>query len=280
MYVASLILFGTNGIVASTISLGSYHIVLFRTLIGSLFLLSVFVMMHGRFTRASRRQRAFLVLSGVFMGVSWMFQYEAYREIGIGMTSLLYCCGPALVMLASPIVFRERVTGTRLCGFAIVVMGAVLLSLQGLEAVDSAWGLFCGIMTAVTYALLIVFNKMATDYRGLENSALQLSVSFVTVMLFVVLFVGLPSTVLLDDVLPLLVLGLVNTGFGCLLYFTSIKDLETQTVAVCDYLEPLSAVFFAVILLSEPFSPVQFAGALLIILGTLVGERRHRVPSR
>jgi len=38
-YIAALLLFGSNGIVASHISLSSYEIVFTRTLIGSLFLI-------------------------------------------------------------------------------------------------------------------------------------------------------------------------------------------------------------------------------------------------
>ena len=38
-YIIGLLLFGSNGIVASYIALSSYEIVLLRTLIGSLFLI-------------------------------------------------------------------------------------------------------------------------------------------------------------------------------------------------------------------------------------------------
>jgi len=45
-YIAALLLFGSNGIVASHISLSSYEIVFTRTLIGSLFLILIFT--HSR----------------------------------------------------------------------------------------------------------------------------------------------------------------------------------------------------------------------------------------
>jgi hypothetical protein len=47
-YVAALLLFGSNGIVASHISLSSYEIVFTRTLIGSLFLILMFVLSKQR----------------------------------------------------------------------------------------------------------------------------------------------------------------------------------------------------------------------------------------
>lgn len=84
-------MFGTNGIVASGISLTSYEIVLFRTLIGAVLLFIVFRLTGGKagFLQ-ERRQLIYLMISGGAMGASWMFLYEAYQEIGVGMASLIY----------------------------------------------------------------------------------------------------------------------------------------------------------------------------------------------
>ena len=72
--------------------------------------------------------------------------------------------------------------------------------------------------------------------------------------------------------LPVLVLGLVNTGVGCYWYFSSIGFLPVQTVAILGYLELLSAVVFSVLLLHEVLLPLQLLGALLILGGAVLGE--------
>ena len=273
IYLVALVMFGTNGIVASYISLESCQIVFFRTMAGSVLLVAVFLFIHRRY-RAFRmpKQAAMVALSGAFMGASWLFQYEAYREIGIGMTSLVYCCGPAALMALSPFLFGERMTAYRAVGFGIVVTGAVLLALNGAGVGGSPYGYFCAIMTAATYAMLIIFNKKATEVRGLENASLQILFAFLTVAVFVTASGRLPDSVPTDDILPILVLGLVNTGLGCLAYFTAIKHLPTQTVAICDYIEPMSAVIFAMALLNETMSPMEWIGAGLIAVGVIIGE--------
>ena len=48
-----------------------------------------------------------------------------------------------------------------------------------------------------------------------------------------------------------------------------------QTVAVCGYLEPLSAVIFSALLLHERLTPPQLIGACLIIGGALFAECVH-----
>lgn len=73
----------------------------------------------------------------------------------------------------------------------------------------------------------------------------------------------------------ILLLGIVNTGFGCWCYFSAIGSLPVQTVAVCGYLEPLSAVIFSALLLHERLTPPQLIGACLIIGGALFAECVH-----
>lgn len=64
-YIFALLLFGSNGIVASFINLSSYEIVFFRTLIGSLFLISIFFIAGGRLTfYKHKKQFLYVVISG------------------------------------------------------------------------------------------------------------------------------------------------------------------------------------------------------------------------
>ena len=67
-----------------------------------------------------------------------------------------------------------------------------------------------------------------------------------------------------------------------ILSFGSIGKLPVQTVAVCGYLEPLSAVILAVLLLGEPMTLCQMIGAVLIVGGAVMGEIRSKqfVPNK
>ena len=112
-YLLALLLFGSNGIVASHIALNSYEIVLLRTFIGSIFLLLIFRFTGNQFTFYKpklRKSFLFLLLSGAAMGLSWMFLYEAYQQIGVSIASLCYYCGPVIVMILSPLLFNEHFT--------------------------------------------------------------------------------------------------------------------------------------------------------------------------
>ncbi|MCI6738086.1 MAG: EamA family transporter [Intestinibacter sp.] len=272
-YIFSLLLFGSNGIVASYIALSSYEIVFFRTLIGSLLLISVFIFSRREVSfKKYKKHTFFVVLSGIAMGLSWMFVYEAYKQIGVSIASLVFYCGPIIVMIVSPILFKEKLTLPKILGFITVFCGVFLVNGQISHGGNIKFGLFCGTMAALMYSLMIIFNKQAKDIVGLENSTIQLVAGFVVVAVFI----GIKQRFVIDvpasSWIPIFILGSVNTAIGCYLYFSSICELPVQTVAVCGYLEPLSAVVFSVLILGEVMSLPQIIGAVMIICGAIFVE--------
>lgn len=304
-YLSSLLLFGSNGIVAAMIALPSLDIVVARTFLGASLLSALLLGASLVARRAKRREGghpaaakspdrniaaiALLACSGAALGASWIVLFEAYRLVGVGTASLMYYCGPVIVMALAPLLFKERLGLKKIVGFAAVALGAVLVSVQALDGGQDPQGLALGPASAIAYAVMIVCSKKATAVcpaaadRGLRNSFIQLLAGFAVAAAYSALTQGagallIPATP--ADIAPLLMLGLVNTGIGCLLYFSSIGRLPVQTVAVCGYLEPLSAVVLATLILGEPMSAVQLAGAALIVGGAafceLTGARTGR----
>ena len=280
-YFAALLMFGTNGIVASYIALSSYEIVFTRLLIGSLLLVAIFILSRQKVhVFQAKKQMACLIVSGVSMGASWMFLYEAYQQIGVSIASLAYYCGPVIVMILSPILFRERLTWAKAAGFLAVMAGMLCVNIQAMNEGKTVWGIFCGAMSAVMYAAMVIFNKKAGIIGGLENSMWQLLTALLTVTIFVAAKQGFALHISSQNWIAILILGIFNTGLGCYFYFSSIGNLPVQTIAVCGYLEPLSAVVFSMVFLHERMTSVQVVGAVLILGGAAFGElfrRRNKI---
>ena len=236
-------------------------------------LLAFFFLSGHRVSFTSRGQDVLLIcLSGAAMGASWMLLYEGYQRIGVATASLLYYCGPVIVMALSPLFFREKLTYVKLIGFSAVCAGIVLINGLSGEALNVI-GCICGIGGAVFYAVMLILNKKARSVDGMENSLLQMLSATATTVLFLLCREQLSFSVTEGHVwLWILLLGLVNTGFGCWCYFSAIGALPVQTVAVCGYIEPMSAVVFSALLLREHMTPPQLLGAVLIVGGALFAE--------
>lgn len=205
--------------------------------------------------------------------MEWMLVFEAYGQIGIGLSTIINYCGPILVIVTAPLFFRERLTWQKGVALALAMVGACLISGQTAATGGSLWGLVCAGLSAVTYAILVISNKMSRHIVGMENALIQMGFTLLTVVIFVGFRGGLAMDIPAGDWPFILWLGLLNTGVGCFCYFATIGALPTHTVAICGYLEPISAVVFSLVILREVISPVQLVGILLILGGAVFGER-------
>lgn len=272
-YIAALLLFGANGIVASFILLSSYEIVFTRTLIGALFLILIFIPSKQKVSFGQNKLHSlYLVISGAAMGASWVFLFEAYSQVGVSIATLAYYCGPVIVMILAPILFKEKIVVSKLIGFLCVLLGMLCVNELEIFRGHISQGLILGILAAFAYAFMVIFNKKAESITGLENPMWQLVISFLTVAVFLSIRHGLSIHIAPGNLIPILLLGVVNTGIGCYFYFSSIGNLPVQTVSILGYLEPISALFFSAAFLGESLSVFQLAGAVLILGGAAFGE--------
>lgn len=272
-YIVALLLFGSNGIVASYILLNSYEIVYLRTLIGSIFLIFVFALSKQKVQFWKNKSHfLYLVISSVAMGASWIFLFEAYAQIGVSIATLAYYCGPVIVMILSPLIFKEKMTNAKMLGFFAVIIGMLCVNGHAFTEGKISLGLIFGILSAIMYAIMVVFNKKAISIKGLENATCQLVISFITVAIYTGLKQGFSVSIFEGNLIPILILGIINTGIGCYFYFSSIGRLPVQSVSILGYIEPLSALVFSAAILGEKLSFVQIVGAMLILGGAAYGE--------
>ncbi|MDO5649149.1 MAG: DMT family transporter [Gallicola sp.] len=271
-YISSLLLFGTNGIIASFILLPSTSIVFLRAMIGSILLVLLFLLSKESFSFLKHRKDfLFTALSGIATAFSWSFLYEAYQQIGVSLATLLYYCGPVLVLAMSPFFFKEKITLQKIASIVIVLIGVYLINRGSIGTRTSFFGIFCGLMAALFYSFMVLFGKKSERITGLEMSALQLLFTFLSLSVFWFFTKGFTFDFTGGHPLPIILLGL-STGIGCYLYFSPLNDLPAQTIAISGYLEPLAAVLLSVLLLKETLFPLQILGAVLIIGGAILGE--------
>ena len=277
LFVASMVIFGTNGLLVANISLGSAEIVLMRTFLGSLFLLAV-VLVKRSFSFADLK--ADLVpatMGGAALGLNWVLLFSAYRSAGVGLSTLTYYCGPIIVLALSPVLFREKLTWNKLLAIAAVAVGMFCITGDIEPGSDVQTGILFGGGAALLYASLIVANKRVKRLSGLNCAMYELIVAFFVVLIYLLASnVKLPVIPAAEDIVWVLAIGLVNTGLAYYLYFSSLQKLPGQTVALVCYIDPLTALLVSGAFLGEKLLGVQIAGAVLILGGACLGELKFK----
>lgn len=275
----SLALFGTIGIFVNFISLPSGFIACSRGMIGVLFLLLYMRITHKSLRLSVIRQNLpLLLISGALIGVNWILLFESYKYNAgsITTTTLCYNMTPVFVMLASPLVLRERLTGKRVICILVSLLGVAAVAGildEGFGDLSELRGVLFGLGAAFLYAGAVLLNKKLRDISAYETTVVQLGAAALVVLPYTLLCESL-LTVRFDAVslFHLLAVGIIHTGLAYTLYFGSIGRLPAQTVAVFSYIDPVVAIVLAALLLHQPLSALDILGAALILGSTLISE--------
>lgn len=273
MYIAGMLIFGTNGIFAAHIDMDSAEIVCMRTVIGGAALILVLLLSRSKPDMgAIKRELPKLIAAGVCIGINWALLFEAYKLISVSIATLTYYSAPVIVLLLSPLVLHERQSARAYIGMAAAVVGMVLAVGLG-DASISAKGLLVGFGSAVFYASLVLLNKKIDGVSGLSLTTIEIVIAACVMVPYVLLSggrIGFPADA--KGTAYLLFLCLVNTGLACWLYFSSMNRLPTKAVALFGYVDPVSALIFSAIFLGDRLSVVQIVGAVLVFAGAAFGQ--------
>ena len=303
MLASSMLIFGTIGIFRRYIPLSSGLLAFARGLIGTLFLCAVmwlrkmrsFSAERGRGERFGKSQGypervvsdrgrlqisgsilALLIISGALIGVNWILLFEAYNYTTIATATLCYYMQPIIVILLSPLIFRERLTLKKAVCTAVALAGMFFGSGAAGEGVpqgDALRGILYGLGAAVLYASVVILNKCIRGVDPYLKTILQLGSAAVCLLPYLIVtrqFVHVEISGF--SALMLFLVGLVHTGIAYTLYFGSTDGLRAQTIALFSYIDPVSALLLSMVFLHEPMTAAGVCGAVLVLGAALASE--------
>jgi len=275
--IAAMLIFGSIGLFVRGIDLPSSEIALFRGIIGSTFLLLSMALLKKKFSwRTLRSNLTLLLLSGAAIGANWIFLFEAYKYTTISTATLCYYCAPVIVIMLSPLILKEKLSGLKVaCVLASLLGMSFVAGVHNLSASgqNNLLGIAFGLTAAALYASVILMNKFLKGLSGIESSSTQLVIASVVLLPYVLLTEKISFSAFTGQtVLLILTVGIIHTGVAYLLYFSAMQKLPGQTIALFSYIDPITAILLSSLLLSEVMTPLQILGALLILGSTLVSE--------
>lgn len=276
LLVLSMAIFGTLAPFVRNISVSSGELALYRAILASI-LIGIFLLVTRQKLnlRSIGRDLPLLLISGMAMGINWILLFEAYKYTTVSVATLSYYFAPVLVVIICPLLFRERMTAKQIVCFCMSTLGLVLVIGIGDIAKNSThWiGILFGLGAACFYATVMILNKFIKNVAGVPRTFLQ----FISAIFILIPYVTCTGGMTLGSMngtgwVCLLVVGLVHTGITYCLYFSAIKDLPGQQVAILSYIDPLVAIIVSVVILHESMTVWQVIGGAMILGFTLWNE--------
>lgn len=275
MLVASMTIFGTLGLFVRNISVSSGELALYRAVLAALLLTGFFVLSKQHIPLSKvKKEIPLLLASGVAMGINWILLFQAYKYTTVSAATLSYYFAPVIVTVVCPFLFREKLTMKQIICFIMSTVGLVLIiGIGDVHGDSNIIGILFGLGAAVFYATVILLNKFIKKVEGIHRTFLQFIAAIITLTPYVLCTSGI-TLGSLNNIgwINLLIVGLVHTGITYCMYFSSLKELPGQKVAILSYIDPLVAVLISVTVLGETMTISQVIGGVLILGFTLWNE--------
>jgi drug/metabolite transporter (DMT)-like permease len=225
------------------------------------------------------------ILYGVILGI-FLFSAFATQTFGLMytkssivafITGLNVICVPFLTYLF----FKDKIKLNVLIASFIAVIGLYLLTMSGTLTFEK--GEFLTLICAILFALQIIFTG---KFSNQVNVFLLVLFQLITVSILALIF-----SLSLDSVtfnIPynyaffkaVIITAIFATVYAFLIQ-TYMQQFTTATkTAIIFTMEPVSAAIFAYFTANEVLTIVQFIGAVLIILATLIAELKFGKKSK
>ena len=278
LLVLSMIIFGSVALFVKQIGLSSGEISLYRALI-ALILIGLYLLITKQKIdfKTLKKDILLLFLSGAAMGFNWIFLFEAYNYTSVSVATLSYYFSPVILVVLSSVFLKEKLNLKSVLCFLVAVIGMVLIidpkNLFGNDG--SITGVLLGLMAALLYAVVVFLNMFIKNVSGIKRTFLQFLAAAVLLFPYVLLTDGINILNLTSvGLTSLLILGIVHSGIAYCIYFSSVKNLKGSEIAVLSYIDPLVAVIISFVFLKEPFSLLQAVGGLLILVSSLLINKK------
>lgn len=272
----TMLLFGTIGTLSRYINMPSSLICLGRAFFGVIMILLLLAARKERPDReAIGRNKFWLLLSSTLMCFNWICQFEAFKYTTIATSTLCYYMQPVFYILAGAVILKEKLTPKKVICVIIAFCGMILVSgvLQTGFHLSELKGVLFGVAGGFFYAMVVIINKYMKNIPPVDTTIMQLALVSVIMLPYSAATGAFSAAqITVTGVICLIILGILHTGIGYIIYFDAVNKLPTQTVGILSYIDPVEAVLLSAFFLKEPVTVYTVAGAVMILGAAAVSE--------
>ncbi|AOY77531.1 DMT family transporter [Clostridium formicaceticum] len=275
--IVAAMLWGTIGIFVKKLNEFDFNpaqVVFIRAIGASVTLVLFTLVKNTNLLKIKPLDSVYFVGTGIFSFVffNWCY-FVAINITSLSVAAILLYTAPAIVMVFSAILFKEKMTKNKIISLMLTFVGCIFVAafVQGAGNKITVTGILAGLGSGLGYALYSIFGRYALKkYDSIT----------VTLYTFIFASIGLIPLTDIKEMISLfsnvnalyyaVALGLIATVLPFLLYTKGLSYLETSKASIIATLEPIVATVIGVILYSEPLTLFKMLGISLVIFAVFI----------
>lgn len=220
-----------------------------------------------------------LILGVLGVFVHQLIQASALLTIDASAAGWMISFSPIFTVVLSIIFLHEKVSVIRMGGMFIAVIGVLLITTAGPNhslSFGLQIGYFLMLLSTFNWAVYsILLKKLNIPYPSLVITFYMCTIGFLLTLPFIIRDKGWEALPLLSqsEWVHLLFLGVFVSGVSYWFWAKSLEVMEASKVSVFLYLEPLTTLIAAVLLLHEQILLISVLGGIIIIVGVILVNR-------
>lgn len=239
----------------------TYTLLFLRFLVATIFMF-LFLFIKKIPLPTKKEMLEFIMLGGAGYVCQSLCYFVALNHASSSTVSLLFYIYPALVMLGSAAVFKEKITTKKAVSLCLALGGAFVII--GTKISASAVGIVLAIMSALIYsAYILVSSRVIKNGQGIQSSAF-IMLGATIVYGIINIFTGFNPPAASSGYIAVALISIVSTVIAICSFFTGMEITGPSVASLVSSFEPVVTVTASVLILSEPLT------ANLIIGGSLV----------
>jgi len=253
-------------------------LVFVRTAIGAMILLPI-ALARGEVRGLLKRWLPLAVFTAVEIGIPWFMISSAEQKITSSLAGLLLAAVPLVgLVIVVALGNRESLSLTSVAGLLVGVAGVA--AIVGFDLKASGW------LPLAEMGVVVVCYAggpaILSRYLGKEPAV---GVNAVALTLCAMAYAPLAaaqwpnSLPPADAILSVIVLAVVCTALGFLLFFALIAEIGPLRATVITYVNPAVAAALGVAVLHEYFTFGMAIGFVLVLAGSVLATRRPAVAA-
>ena len=219
-----------------------------------------------------------LGVTGYYLASFLDFAGLAY--ISASLERLILYLNPTLVVVLGWLVYGRGIRWGQAAGMLVSYCGVVLVfgHEAHLQGADAAWGTLLVFLSAVSYAVYLVYSgEMVQRLGALRLVGLATTVACLCCLAQFVVLRPFSAAVVAPEVIWLSVLNAtLCTAAPVLMVMMAIERIGAGMAAQAGMVGPLSTIFMGIWILGEPFTLWLAVGTCLVVAGIFVFTRLAR----
>ncbi|WP_333809122.1 EamA family transporter [Flavobacterium sp.] len=253
----------------------SLDILFFRVFIATAFLLiinlffrkAVVVEAKKTFKELSKKKQksaiVMTVVGGLLLVLNWFLFIYAVNHVSLQSASFAYIICPILTTVLAFILLKEKIDIWQWIAVGLCVISCIILSYGNLK------DLIYSVIIALSFGFYLVSQRKNSDFDKFLILTIQMVISSIILLPFYPSYGGAVPTEFLFYSL-LLIIVIVFTIIPLFLNLYALKGLNSSTVGILMYTNPLIHFFLAIFYFKESVSVAQVISYSLILISIVV----------